>query len=39
VDIFWVMRAVRTPKRAEAALASHPACPPPITTWMMWINE
>ena len=26
-----VTRAVRTPVRAAAAAASHPACPPPIT--------
>ena len=28
----WVSSAVRAPSRAAAAAASHPACPPPITT-------
>ena len=32
VSILWVKRAVFTPILAEAAAASHPACPPPITT-------
>ena len=32
VSILWVNKAVLTPKRAEAAAASQPACPPPITT-------
>src|SRR5689334_18247890 len=27
----WVSSSVRAPSRAEAAAASHPACPPPIT--------
>ena len=32
VSILWVKRAVFTPILADAAAASHPACPPPITT-------
>ena len=28
----WVSSTVRAPNRAEAAAASHPACPPPTTT-------
>jgi len=28
----WVNKAVLTPRRADAAAASHPAWPPPITT-------
>ena len=28
----WVSSKVRAPNRAEAAAASHPACPPPTTT-------
>jgi hypothetical protein len=31
VSILWVSKRVFAPKRAEAAAASQPACPPPIT--------
>jgi len=32
VSSFWVSRTVRAPARAEAAAASQPAWPPPMTT-------
>ena len=38
VSSLWVSSRVRAPKRAEAAAASHPACPPPITiTSQDWV--
>ena len=32
VSNFWVSKTVRAPARAEAAAASQPAWPPPMTT-------
>ncbi len=31
VSTLWVSSSVRAPERADAAAASQPACPPPMT--------